>query len=86
MKRGKFTSVDNISLEDGSVIKCLGEDEMYGFMGIPQRLKMDDNSLGQDLLKIVKQRSHVVWSSGLSDINKVKASNVFVNSLVEYYF
>ena len=71
MKQEKFTSVDNISLEDGSVIKCLGEDEMYEFMGIPQRLKMDDISLGQDLLKTVKQRSRVVWSSGLSDINKV---------------
>ena len=49
MKRGTFTSVDNISLEDGSVVKCLGEDEMYEFMGIPQSLKMDDISLGQDL-------------------------------------
>ena len=37
-------------------------------------------------MKTVKQRSHIVWSSGLSDINKVNASNVFVNSLVEYYF
>ena len=86
IKRGKLAFIDDLTLSDGSIIKCLKKDETYEFMGIPQWLKMDDIALGGDLLKIVKQRSHIIWSSDLSDINKCIASNTFVNSAVEYYF
>ena len=34
----------------------------------------------------VQQRSHIIWSSDLSDWNKVTATNIFVNSSVEYFF
>ena len=47
---------------------------------------MDDEELGSDLLRVVKQRSHIIWSSDLSDVNKCIASNQFVNSAVDYYF
>ena len=86
LKGGKFTYEDNITLSDGSVIKCLGLNENYEFMGIPQRVKMDENALAEELLKTIKQRSHIIWSSDLSDVNKSVACNVFVNSTVEYYF
>ena len=77
---------DNIILERGDVIKCLQENENYEFMGIPQRVKMDNIEIENNLLKIVKQRSHIIWSSQLSDANKCTASNIFINSCVEYYF
>ena len=86
MQKGKFKCVDNITLESGRVIKCLKEDERYEFMGVPQSLKMDASMLANDLLKSIKQRSHVTWNSDLSDANKVIACNVFVNSSAEYYF
>ena len=47
---------------------------------------MDIVEIEKDLLKIVKQRSHIIWSSQLSDANKCTASNIFINSSVEYYF
>ena len=86
IKKGKFAFAVDITLTYGSIIKCLKQDETYEFMGISQRLKMEDKSLAQDLLKTVKQRLHIIWSSGLSEAIKCTASNIFVNSAVEYYF
>ena len=86
LKRGKFIVIESIILADGTVIKCLAEDENYKFMGVPQRVKMDVNELGECLLKTIQQRSHIVWSSMLSDRNKSTSTNMFINSVVEYYF
>ena len=86
LKRGKFYVHEDITLQSGDVIKCLKNDENYEFMGVPQHAKMDDVELGNALLKKVKQRSHVIWSSQLIDFNKCLASNIFINSAVEYYF
>ena len=47
---------------------------------------MDHEELGTALLKTIQQRAHIVWSSLLSDVNKCTASNIFINSAVEYYF
>ena len=55
-------------------------------MGIPQYNKNDVNFLRADLLKMIKQRAHIIWSSELSDIHKVIASNSFINSKAEYFF
>ena len=86
LKRGKFSACENITLNGGDVIKCLGEADSYEFMGVPQCMKINSEELGEELLKVVKQRSHIIWSSDLSDINKCKASNQFVNSAIEYFF
>ena len=85
-KRGKNCFYEDITLNSGATINCLKEGENYEFMGVPQHTKMDEKTLGQDLMDIVQKRSHIIWSSELSDINKCKASNTFVNSAVEYYF
>ena len=79
LKRGKYDKCDNIVLSDGNVIKCLAESDNYEFMGVPQREKMDDIQMSNILLKNVKQRSHVIWSSYLSDANKCSASNMFID-------
>ena len=86
LKRGKYCHHEDITLNNGDVIKCLKEDDRYEFMGVPQNAKIDSKQLGEDMLKVVEQRSHIIWSSGLSDKNKCKASNQFVNSAVEYFF
>ena len=85
-KRGKYFPYDDITLENKFIIKCLEESENYKFMGVPQNTSMDSQTLGNELLDIVQKRSHIIWSSQLSDINKCRASNIFVNSAVEYYF
>ena len=86
LKRGKYQQHDDITLENGDIIKCLLEEDLYKFMGGLQHTKIDVQQLSKDLLKAIEQRSHLVWSSQLSDINKSEASNTFVNSAVEYYF
>ena len=84
--RGKYQQQENIRLINGDVIKCLEENDVYKFMGVPQHTKFDAQTLTTELLKVIEQRSHLIWSSLLSDINKCIASNMFVNSAVEYYF
>ena len=86
LKRGKYQQHDDITLENGDIIKCLQEEDLYKFMGVLQHTKIDVQQLSKDLLKVIEQRSHIVWSSQLSDINKCNANNSFVNSAVEYFF
>ena len=38
-------------------------------MGVPQFNKNDISTLELDLLKMIKQRTHIIWSSDLSDIH-----------------
>ena len=85
-KRGKYCFYDDVNLTNGDVIKCLKEGENYKFMGVPQHEKIDAETLGEELCETVEKGSHIIWSSQLSDINKCKASNTFVNSAAEYYF
>ena len=68
------------------VVESLKPHESYKYMGVPQSTKNEINQLQEKLLIVVKQRTHIVWSSSLSDYNKVMASNIFVNSSISYYF
>lgn len=86
MKRGKFSPCDKLILTGGVEMKCLGEADSYEFMGVPQRTKMNVSELSEEIHKVVKQRSHIIWSSDLSDVNKCQASNMFLNSAIEYFF
>ena len=81
LRRGKFCWYEDITLNSGTIIKCLKEGEDYKFMGVPQSSKLNVSELGTELLKTVERRSHIIWSSG-----KCRASNQFVNSSVEYFF
>ena len=86
MKRGSFVEGDPIPIVEGVHVPSLKADETYKFMGVPQFSENDMKSLEADLLMKIKKRTHIVWSSGLSDLHKVTASNLFINSGIEYYF
>ena len=86
LKSGKFQECDDLVLYDGKTIECLEEGESYKFMGIHQSIKLEKDKLESSLLVTVKQRTHVIWSSGLHDWNKVLATNMYVNGCMEYYF
>ena len=55
-------------------------------MGVQQSTKNEVDLIEEKALKKIKQRAHIVWSSKLSDWNKILATNVFVNSSIYYYF
>ena len=84
--RGKPVEGETINVNEETEMKSLKEGEVYEFMGIPQYNKNDTASLQDDLLKMTKQRAYIVWSSNLFDLNKVIATNRFINSVGEYYF
>ena len=86
LKKGKYTQCEDLLLDDDSKIECLKEGETYKFMGVQQYVKLDKNTLETSLSTTVKQRTHIIWKSSLSDWNKVLATNIFVNSSIEYYF
>ena len=86
MSGAKVVECDEMIMEDGTKIAFLKPGETYKFMGVHQSNETDMNSLEKKLITIVEQRSHIVWSSNLSDHNKVLACNVFVNSSLQYYF
>ena len=86
ISRGKYIVPDDNILNDGTVINSIKDDETYKFMGVPQSYKNEIGILEDKLLTLVKQRSHIIWNSELYDINKVYASNIFINSAIEYFF
>ena len=86
IQRGKYLDCGNVTLKDGTVVKCLKSDENYKYMGVQQATKNDVELTQEKALKKIKQRAYIVWSSKLSDWNKSLATNVFVNSSINYYF
>ena len=83
MKRGSFVEGEPILMEEGFHMSSLKVDETYKFMGVPQFSENDMKSLETDLLMKIKKRTHIVWSSNLSDFYKVMASNLFINSGID---
>ena len=74
-----------IELNDGTKIKALKNEESYKFLGVPESELHDVDNIVQKLKKVVQQRTNVIWTSPLSDFNKVVATNIFVHSALEYF-
>ena len=86
MKRGKIDkSLEEVILKDEMKIKCLKSDENYKFLGVPENVLHDVDDIVSRLKLVVKQRASVIWTSPLSDFNKVVATNIFVHSSLEYF-
>ena len=86
MKKGKVApSEGDIELSDGFKVKCLESADSYKFLGVPEHVTHEINELSNNLTKIISGRANIVWSSPLSDFNKVVATNTFVCSPIEYF-
>ena len=86
IKRGKIeTSQKELVLFDGSKIELLKSKEDYKFLGVPENTLHDVEKIVENMLKTIKQRSSIIWSSPLSDYNKIMATNIFVHSPMEYF-
>ena len=79
------TSQHEITLFDGTKIECLSSQDLYKFLGVPENLLHDVEDIISGLEKVIKQRTSVIWTSPLSDSNKISATNMFVLSSVEYF-
>ena len=86
IKRGEVdVTQGDLKLQDGSKIKSLKNEEVYKFLGIPENEVHDITNIVDSLMDLIKKRASVIWSSPLSDHNKVVATNIFVHSCVEYF-
>ena len=64
-------------LSDDTKIKCLKSEELYKFLGVPENVLHDVGAIVKKLKTVIQQRTNVIWTSPLSDYNKVVATNVF---------
>ncbi len=86
MKNGEIDlSTKVVTLNDDTKIDCLSSEDLYKFLGIPENVLHDVEDIVKRLKKVVQQRTNVVWTSPLSEYNKVVATNVFVHSSLEYF-
>ena len=86
IKNGVLDSPEeDLILTDGTAVEYLKSEEVYKFLGVPESDLHDVDNLVESLKSKVKKRASIVWSSPLSDHNKVHATNMFVNACVEYF-
>ena len=85
LKNGKIF-IEDVTLDDGFKLKCLEDTDSYKFLGVPECIEHDTPNLTNKLVENIESRANVIWSSPLSDFNKVISTNTFVNSTAEYFF
>jgi hypothetical protein len=85
LKRG-VPHIEDVTLDDGFKLICLALIDLYKFLGVPECIEHDVDDLTTTLLKRIRDRASITWSSPLSDYNKVIATNTFVNNTAEYFF
>ena len=78
-------STEEVVLNDGTIVKCLKSEDLYKFLGIPENVEHDIDDIVKNSKTSVRQRTNVIWTSPLSDYNKVEATNSFVHSSLEYF-
>ena len=66
------------------VIDSLKGDATYWFLGAPERLLQEEKLALQRTSKTYLQRFLVIWSSPLSDANRVQASNQLAMPVLWY--
>lgn len=85
MKRGKLQSTGgDILIDDDMLVKALVNGEFYKFLGVPEADRQEVDKFMQRLTKELTQRVSVIWSSPLSDYNKIQATNGFAIPVVSY--
>jgi len=85
VKRGKqVCDGSKAKLDDTTEIASLNEGERYKFLGVLENLKQDDKMALQQAAEKYLQKVSVIWSSPLSDWNKVNATNQFALPTLSY--
>ena len=85
-KRGVLdSSSSHLEPDDFSKIPFLDPEKLYKFLGILEHQIHDTNVLVKKVKEVIEKRANIVWSSPLSDFNKVVSTNVFVLSCLEYF-
>ena len=84
IKRGKCVQGSDAKVDEEKVIKHLKEGTTYKFLGVLESVKQEDKLTLECAAKIYLRRMSVIWSSPLSDENRVRASNQFALPVLSY--
>ena len=76
----------DVELIDGNVIKHLGTEESYTYLGIPQRGIQNVKNIKETLCNKYKSKLRKIWSSELNGKNKVSATNMLAIPIILYSF
>ena len=85
VKRGKLETSDGLIIREEDVIESLKEGSQYKFLGVLESVNHEDNRVLQNAEKVYMDRLSVIWSSPLSDYNKVLATNQFALPALTYF-
>ena len=85
VRRGVPVDVPEGFKSGETVIDSLKEDTTYRFLGAPERLLQEEKLALQRATKTYLQRLSVIWSSPLSDTNRVQASNQLAMPVLSYF-
>lgn len=84
IKRGQQTQGTDVKLDKDNVIKNLKDGTQYKFLGVLENVKQEDKLSLECAAKVFLQRMSVVWSSPLSDENRVIATNQYALPVLSY--
>ena len=83
-KGGQVTNERGAIINERSAIECLKDGELYKFLGVLEGVKQEEKQSLQCAAKIYLCRMSVIWTSPLSDYNRVVASNQFALPILAY--
>ena len=85
VKRGNLKwDSESMCVGEEEVIECLKQGSHYKFLGIMENTKQDDKLVLEIASKAFIQRLSLIWSSPLSDYNKMVATNQFAMPVLTY--
>ena len=85
MKKGALDqTTSDMKLDESAVIARLKDGEQYKFLEVQENLKQEDNLVLNCDAEIYLKRVSVIWSSPLSDHNRITATNQFALPVPAY--
>ena len=78
MKKGALDqTTSDMKLDESVVIARLKDGEQYKFVGVQENLKQEDKLVLNCAAEVYLKRVSVIWSSPLSDHNRITVTNQF---------
>ena len=73
-----------LKLDQTLVVQSIKEGSSYTFLGVCETVKQNEKFALVSAAKVYLQRLSVIWSSPLSDFNRVIATNQFTLPVLNY--
>ena len=85
IKRGvKVEDAESLAFDESSVMKCLEEGAQYKFLGVLESTRQEDQIAFKLAAELYLNRMSIIWSSPLSDFNRIVAFNQYALPALTY--